>query len=647
MNKIIALLIILSNFILLCHTYSINPSNTLKKRDSESDTFNFRVISLTENKYDVYLFYEGEKYLMEEYIYPLYIYKMPKDKIVSTDEIKYHFGVFEKNDKNDNVIDEEDFQRIFSYGTSDQNTYNHIFKNEKDFYEYKRIPRVYEKFNYTQPSELFDDRFVSTIIFELDDKNSHILNEYHNNPNNSTEAVSANMIYISPYAIKKFKNVSLNISGDRSLYNKKLSYKVTDIEGINGNGLYNRKALKLRANQDDASYIREKLVYSLADSLGIPTQGCTFTRVIINKKNIGLFSLIDHISNYNFLKQVFNNGESFNKNDDGLLYKIDNQKGGINGNMMYYDDDPENHLYNAYVLKKSTYCKKNDISVSDREKEVKEKQLIPLFKTINALTNENAGNFEKNTFDVETYLRSLVLDYLCQGVDNYLFWGDNYYLFKNANKKANDYRWFFVSTDFHFTFGSDGYTHQIKDTFYNQSAHNPEMDTTRHPLTKLLEVDNASYSARINEIIKTVIEKAFNPYFLFSYIDSIVDMIDNDVKWDLLLEKVNPNGKASEKMNYDLFTQNVKDKENLNIVPLPLKAFINIRAKNSAKEVNAILPSFENNNVTVENYIEPKYASAFVEEESSSGFSITIKNNINIINTIILTLFVILFVKYY
>jgi len=631
MNKLRVILILLFTFILNCNC------------KNDNDVFTFKVISFTEEKYNIYLFYENKKYLMKIDEYPLYIYEMPKNEIVNTDEIKYHFGAFDKENA-DKVIDEEDFQRVFSFNISTKNTYNHVFKNEKDFYEQKYVPRVYLKFNYTNFSELFDDRFVSTVVLNLDDKNKKKLDKYHNNPKKDLEDIKGNMIYISPFVVKKFKDVSINLSGNLSIKNKKLSYKISDIEGSDGDGLYNRKSLKLRANQNDYSYLREKLVYHLADSLGIPTQGCTFTRLVINKKGVGLFTLIDNISNYHFLRQVFSNKKSFDKEGDGVLYKVDDVKGS-DGKMEYFDDNPKNTKYDAYILKKSTYCKNNDIDISKRENEVKKNQLIPLFQKIKDLTVENINDFEKNIFDVETYLRSIVLDYICQGIDNYLYWADNYFIFKNANKKDNDYRWYFIGTDYHLSFGIDGYLRQIRDNFYNQSSYNNETSTVRQPLTKLLELDHDAYTTRIDNIIKNTVEKAFNPYMLFKYIDTLVDMIKEDVKWDLLLDKVNPNGYATRVNSYDDFIKYVTDTENTELSPLPLKTYINIRSKFSSQEVGATLPK-DDIDTSLYGYTEPKYASRFeYDEEYTTSFSIN-KYKINAINIFFLILSIIIIHNY-
>ena len=611
MKKIIFYLLI--SFVLINKTvYSFDSSIPLIKRESNEKHFIFKVVSFTEKEYDMFLYYEGEKYLMELDFYPLYVYKMPQNKLLSEtiDEIKYHFGACEiGNDKN--VIDEEAFERVHSLEMNDSFTYNHIFQNEIDLYKHSYLPRVYEKFNTTELSELFDDRFVATIIFKLNKHNNEMLEKYHNNPAKGMEDIKGTMIYISPFAVKVFNEVSINLSGDRSINNKKLSYKVTDIEGEDGNGLYNRKAIKLRANQSDYSYIREKLVYSLLDSMGVPVQGCTFARVIINERSIGLFTLVDHISNYHFLRQVFNNGEKISKKDNTLLFKTDNVMTSVS-NMDYHGDDPNNPMYDSYQLKKSTYCKNNNVDVEEYDVTAKKESLIPFLKKIHDLQKSDIELFEEKSFHLESYLRSLVLDYLCQGVDNYLFWADNYYLYRTANKQTKDYRWYFISTDFHFTFGSDGFTQQIKDTFYNQSAYNIEIDTVRQPLTKLLELDREVFTARIDGIIKETLKKAFNPAVLYPFIDSLVVMIKNDVQWDLLLGRVNPDGRIGKINNYEFFYFSVTDEDNILSSPIPLKTFIRHRTRHSSQHYNLDLPDSVDAIDIKYGFTQPKFVSTFI-----------------------------------
>ena len=616
----------------LCNTNIIGTtieSSILEKREEQNKTnenenteeiFKFKVVSFTENEYDTYLVYNKQYYLMEKYIYPLYVYKMSKSQLLSTDNIQYHFIVCEKDDtKCENPIEEENFERTFTFEMSNSKTYNHIFNREKDLYEVKHIPRVYEPFKLTVQSKLFDDRFVPTIILYFNKENKKKLDEYHNDPQKGRDDLTANLVYISPFVVKKFKNVSVNISGNHSLKNKKLSYKISDINGDDDIGLYHRKAIKLRADQGDISYLREKLVYTLMDSMGVPTQGCTYTRLVINNQNIGLFIMIDHISSRQYMKQVLNRGKKFKSMDNALLYKVDNDNVSV-GNLVYHDDNPKNEKYNAYQLKKSTQCKHDKTKLKKNENTYTKNELIPLFKTIHDLKSDTLPQLY-NVFHVESFLRTVVIDYLVNGVDNYLFWGDNYYLMKNANQKENDYRWYFIGTDYHYTFGSDGFIPQMRDNFYNQSAYNSEIETVRQPIDKLLEINFDEYSRQINETIKRTVEMVFNPTALYPFIDSTVEMIKEDVLWDLMMVRVNDNGKSSGKVkNFDTFTVATQDEDNLDIHPLPLKAFIKFRSKIAANEVNAHLPQSESDIKTdILGYTKPELVSYF-EEESLKGF---------------------------
>ncbi|ORX61271.1 hypothetical protein BCR36DRAFT_273153 [Piromyces finnis] len=575
---------------------------------------------------------------------------MTKDFLTDKENIEYHFSVYEKGSKT-KLIEEEIFERQHFFNISQSSTYNHVFNNRYDFYNHKYIPRVYERFNYTEPSELFDDRFVSTIVLQFNQQNYDNLEKYHNYPSKDYKDLKAQMIYISPYVVKVFQKVSFNLSGDRSITNRKLSYKITDIEDENGRGLYKRKAIKLRANQSDPTYIREKLVYSLADAMGIPTQGCTFTRLIINKKSIGLFTLVDHISSYNFMKEVLNNGNEIKKKDDALLFKVDNVMTSV-GNMIYYGNDVDvtDMKYKAYELKKSSFCKEKDIAIEDYEEKAKKDQLLPFFKKIDELTKYNIAFFEKKIFHVDSFLRSLVLDYLCQGVDNYLFWASNYYMYKSANKEKKDYRWYFISTDFHFTFGSDGFAKQIKGNFYNQSAYNTEIEVIRQPLTKLLEIDYNEYSRRIETIIYDTIKTAFNTPVLYAYIESLIQMIYNDVQWDLLLPRMNLNGKTGKLNNIDFFLFCVTDVKNLLTSPMPIKTYIRYKVKYLLKYNPMDIPkSLDDIQVGSLGYTTPKFSSIFTYDEVDSlpqsiGSTIFYHNKnitFNLFILIIVTLFLI------
>ncbi|CEP11173.1 hypothetical protein [Parasitella parasitica] len=70
----------------------------------------------------------------------------------------------------------------------------------------------------------------------------------------------------------------------------------------------------------DPSYMREQLSSDIAESIGIPTTQCSYVRVFINDRAIGLFGLAEIFKNP-WIRNVFANGNK--KFQQGALYIAD------------------------------------------------------------------------------------------------------------------------------------------------------------------------------------------------------------------------------------------------------------------------------------------------------------------------------------
>jgi spore coat protein CotH len=69
----------------------------------------------------------------------------------------------------------------------------------------------------------------------------------------------------------------------------------------------------------------------MLDALGLPTPSSSYVRLFINGDQIGLFLLVDEISNP-WLKSDFNGGKKY---DNGILYKMDGGGDKVGANLAY------------------------------------------------------------------------------------------------------------------------------------------------------------------------------------------------------------------------------------------------------------------------------------------------------------------------
>lgn len=196
----------------------------------------FKVIAVSGTPY---CYVNNKKYTMKEEQYP--VYSLTLNSLVAP--IKYHYGIDNK---------EESFTRTLN----SESTLNEFFNRKVTVKEHPLLPKAFETFPTLKKSQLYDDRFISTILVEAKQAD---IDKLHANPHGDKLKVSASrIIYVTPYSQKVFKSATIKISGQSTVDNAKLSYKLAGLKTEDGNELYGRNAVKLRAEYIDPSFLREK-----------------------------------------------------------------------------------------------------------------------------------------------------------------------------------------------------------------------------------------------------------------------------------------------------------------------------------------------------------------------------------------------------
>jgi spore coat protein CotH len=110
-------------------------------------------------------------------------------------------------------------------------------------------------------------------------------------------------------------DATINLAGRSSRWNPKLSYS---LKTPKHQDLLGFRHLKLRANAIDPSALREILCYDIMKSMGLPTSGASYVRVILNDQPVGLFLLIEPYKS-NWYKNEFGGGKKL-KHGQGITY---------------------------------------------------------------------------------------------------------------------------------------------------------------------------------------------------------------------------------------------------------------------------------------------------------------------------------------
>jgi len=561
----------------------------------------FKVIAINGNPSVIV---NSKEYPMTVDVYP--VYKVVVNEISAP--VDYHYKI-----TNGEEIQEESFVR----NSKSSETLNDFFNRSITYKKLPLLPKVYETYPTFKKSKLFDDNFVSTIVIKADEGS---VNKLHTTPDSKEKVLGVNVVYVDPFEIKQFNDAKLSIAGQSTVECKKLSYKLSNLKTIEGKELYNRSSIKLRANYRDPSYIREKLYVDMLNTLGVPTVQARFTRVFINGKDIGIYTLTDVITNRRYLRNTFNNGAKFNVTN--ALFKVDYWESG--------------KLYGNLQVNESTdiYYYKGEEEVFDNT-EMVNNILVPFIHEI-----DQYPQTKKLNFDSQSFFKYLVMEYAAGAQDNFWLRPGNYYLYKDMKKNY----WHFHDSDFHFSFGLavDGAISESKSILdapiSNYTAINPGIPTTSRPLIDNLRTTPEN-EAFFMDAFKQFTQKIFNLNAVEGRIDAMVDLIREDVYSDLHLEKVSQfSGPELQVFNYNetYFESQVKDvtasPDQINY--FPIKYWIKARQESLVQQLGITIP--EKVDTSVLGFYEP--AIHTIESSESSEASIYHLTPMSLLCAVILSL---------
>ncbi|ORX79374.1 hypothetical protein BCR32DRAFT_234193 [Anaeromyces robustus] len=264
---------------------------------------------------------------------------------------------------------------------------------------------------------------------------------------------------------------------------------------------YDRKSFRLRADVNDRSHLRQKIVCDISNRIGLPSTQSTYVRLTINENLYGVYTLMDSVKPAN-IKQIYNVKTD---KEDLKLYKCD-----INGFDM--SSKTANHCLNE---------------TGEDEKEISEfKEFMK--QVDNAKTVDDLDKF----MNVDIFLKSIALEWIIGSFDHLLVMGHNIYFYKN---EINN-KWDIFYYDFDNTLGvslnenlwfSTGKNKGVKD-FSKLSFKQFTNDQ------KIFDIAVNNDSTRFKKNLKEILTYGFNPVLLNPHIDDIKSYISPYVKEEFI-----------------------------------------------------------------------------------------------------------------
>ncbi|ORX42202.1 hypothetical protein BCR36DRAFT_407122 [Piromyces finnis] len=461
-------------------------------------------------------------------VYPMGLHEFPVYEVsIDIDlPVRYFYSIdYSDTNEADKGVVQEEFDRVKESG---EETLNEFFNRKITVKTHPNLPKAYDKYPNFSPSKLFDDTSISTVIINGDPK---AIKALHKDPTSDEKIHNIEFIYATPYSVRSFKNATLSIAGQTTKYASKLSYKISNLKNDKNKELYKRTSIKLRAEHMDPTYLRDKIYSDILNSLGVPCAQNKFTRVYINGDPIGLFDLSDNVANNRYLRETLNNGKKFA--NENIMFKADYYPPVAWGDLGYYGNDPYSKKYDIYYYKGGDIDDLDEDQAYDKNINMIKQYLIPFLKEINEYPKSGSLNL-----DIEMFLKYMAMEFVSGAVDNYWNRPGNYYIMKNMN--SNDGKWLFLDSDFHFSFGIGGsklskYLSSSINT-YTSVYDEDDIGTSRPILDNIRK--NPDNEKTFKDIFIRLINTAFHVDALFPRIDSLAELIRDDVAWDLTLPRV-------------------------------------------------------------------------------------------------------------
>jgi len=302
--------------------------------------------------------------------------------------------------------------------------------------------------------------------------------------------------------VKTFEKITISLSGNLSRTRSKLNYNIK-IRGKDD--LYGRKYFKLRSDDVEPSFLRNKVISDIHNRLGLPSSSANYAYLYINDEFMGFYIFVDSIK------------PSW----------VEFQYGEVNTTSLYQCKEITSFL-SVQTSLNSCENKAEDDLIPNTE------DWAELLKT---LDNAKSAKDVENIFDVDQFLYEMALEYLTAGWDHLVHNGHNYLMYKNPKNG----KWLFLSYDYDLDLGQNidrvflsFITIDLPERLEHFDRDYPNYTIQKwisNPfhLIKILILDDPT---RFNKILAKVVKEVFNPAVLFPHIDELKKFIKPYVEKD-------------------------------------------------------------------------------------------------------------------
>ncbi|CAO3682479.1 unnamed protein product [Rhizopus stolonifer] len=400
--------------------------------------------------------------------------------------------------------EEEDFVRTLPPKT--KRTMNEFFGRPITYADIPVLPRPLDNgkewTRADKEPDLFDTNYIPTIIVNGRESDMERLVETV-----PKKKFRVELTIIAKDYYRTFKNVKFSITGAGKPDNPaKQSWRWTFAKGDTIN---HRNNFKIRHMEEDPTQMREKLYADCLRAMGTYANQANMVRLFINGEGYGTFNMLDDIPKYSYINANFYGGHP--PDQLGPLYN-----GATGAGFQLLDED-------EYTMFKVTKGSPEDESAI--------RSLAEAFEELDLMDDVAVDKFDREVFDIDQFLRFMVMEYLAGHWDGYWMMQTNDGAYKDYTENG---RWYYLGHDYDATFG----VNLEKDVMNYSYRDYPKLYPTAVFINGFLK--NPRLKARFESYIIDTVKVLFNKRVLSERVWAYYQFIAPDLEWDSTIEQRSP-----------------------------------------------------------------------------------------------------------
>jgi spore coat protein H len=309
---------------------------------------------------------------------------------------------------------------------------------------------------------------------------------------------------------ESLKDVGIRLKGSGGRMQRKKGFKLSFTSfGNKGRKFYGLRRIGFKGQQENLTGVKSFISSELYRSMSVPVQRGSFSKVFINEIFYGVYWMSEEIEK-EFVASRYKGGK-------GDLYRC-----FISG--FEYLGDDENTYKNLNISYGGRYRRHYDKKLGEPENY---SNLLKFITMLNKTSDEEFPKEIKKIFNVESFLRQLVVEISIGNFDSYTVNHNNYMIYEDSKSKIFQ----FITFDFDLTFWEGFENVNVYEWEKLVIPFFPVLRTS--PLTvRIMRVPE--FRNRFTELFRIYLRRVFHPNsLLIKRLKNISNSLRDHVKQDL------------------------------------------------------------------------------------------------------------------